>query len=153
MSHELVSYLLWVFLIPYNGLGVFLSKLTELQVRSNRLALSGNVNIFQPYFTGPSAFDGILRKSWSSDVTEPIFPLEHAGELRIFVLRGEKVQLQATNTPPWTRTRDGVFNHTGLLQKREEEQEPDHHQIHTTSPTKPPGLSQGGKPHCTSRLP
>ena len=63
MSHELVSYLLWVFLIPYNGLGVFLSKLTELQARSNRLALSGNVNIFQPYFTGPSAFDGILRKS------------------------------------------------------------------------------------------
>ena len=45
------------------GLGVLLSKLTDLQLKSNRMLNLGNVLTFRWYFTGPQAFGGILRKS------------------------------------------------------------------------------------------
>ena len=44
-------------------LGVLLSKLTDLQLKSNRMLNLGNVLTFRWYFTGPQAFGGILRKS------------------------------------------------------------------------------------------
>ena len=46
-----------------NGLGVYMSKLTDLQLKSNGMLYSGNVSTFLWYFIGPHVFDGILRKS------------------------------------------------------------------------------------------
>ena len=49
-------------------------KVNFLVNKSNGMVLSGNVCIFQWYFTGASIFSGILRKSQSFDATQPIFP-------------------------------------------------------------------------------
>jgi len=50
-----------------------MSKLTDLQLKSNRMLYPGNVSTFQWYFTGAHAFGGISRKLRSFSATEPIF--------------------------------------------------------------------------------
>jgi len=57
-----------------NGLGAFLSKLTEFQPKSNRMLYSGNVWSFQWYLTGAQAFSGVLRKLRSFSATELFSP-------------------------------------------------------------------------------
>ena len=52
-----------------------MSKLTDPDLKSNRMLSLGNVATFQWYFTGAQAFSGILRRSQSFNATEPIFPL------------------------------------------------------------------------------
>jgi len=75
MSHVLISYVLCVFPMCNNGFRVFMSKLTELLVKSNRLVFSGNVCMFWWYLTGASAFDGILRKVVICRCCRTNFPL------------------------------------------------------------------------------
>jgi hypothetical protein len=46
------------------------------------MVVSVNVCTFQWYFTGPMSFGGILRRSRSFGVTEPIFPCPITGEVK-----------------------------------------------------------------------
>ena len=49
-------------------------KLTDPDLKSNRMLNLGNGCNFQWYFTGPRAFGGILRKSRSFSAMRSIFP-------------------------------------------------------------------------------
>ena len=60
-----------------------MSKLTDLQLKSNRMLYPGNVSTFQWYFTGAHACSGILRKSRSLSATEPIFPFFSPCDLHV----------------------------------------------------------------------
>ena len=54
-----------------------MSKLTDQQLKYNRMLHLGNILTFEWNFTGAQAFGGILRKSRSSSATKPIFPFNY----------------------------------------------------------------------------
>ena len=69
------SHVLCLFSCEKTVWGVYMSKLTDPDLKSIRMLNLGNGCNFQWYFSGPRAFGGILRKSRSFSAMRPIFPL------------------------------------------------------------------------------